>query len=113
MIDEDVLAARARDMRRDPTEAERVMWRLLRGRRFEGRKFRRQQVLGRYIADFVCLEARLIVEVDGGQHADNAYDRERDDWLKSQGFTVLRFWNGDVLRETEGVVHALEQALRG
>ena len=111
MIDKDVLRARAREMRREPTEAERLLWGLLRGRRFSGLKFRRQQVMGGYIADFVCLDARLIVEVDGGQHADNTYDRDRDPWLNSEGFAVLRFWNVDVLKETEGVLDTLARAL--
>ena len=67
------------------------MWRLLRDRRFEDFKFRRQEQLGSYIVDFVCFEAKLIIEIDGGQHADSAYDTKRDAWLCSRGFHVLRF----------------------
>ena len=105
------MLARARAMRREPTDAERVIWRVLRDRRLGGLKWRRQMVLGRYIADFVCLELRLIVEVDGSQHAENAYDAERDAWLAGQGFQVLRFWNGDVLRDTDGVADTLLAAV--
>src|SRR4051812_28572576 len=94
---ENLLLDHARHMRREPTEAEKRMWRILRDRRFGRFKFRRQQPLGRYILDFVCLEQKLIVEVDGSQHADSAYDETRDTWLHARGFTVLRFWNNDVL----------------
>ena len=109
---ENLLKDRARAMRREPTEAERHLWRLLRDRRFASLKFRRQETIGRYIVDFVCYERRLVVEVDGGQHADNAYDVERDAWLGSRGFRVIRFWNTDVLSNPEGVQHAIAQELR-
>ena len=79
---ENLLKDRARQMRREPTEAERRMWRLLRDRRLGGFKFRRQEQLGRYIVDFVCFERKLVIELDGSQHADSAYDAERDAWLK-------------------------------
>ena len=98
-------------MRHDPTNAERALWRILRSRQFAGAKFRRQLPLGPYIADFVCLAPRLIVECDGGQHADNPYDEARDAWLTVQGFRILRFWNTDILREPESVEHALLAAL--
>ena len=79
----------------------------------DGRKFRRQQPLGGYIVDFVCLERRLIVELDGGQHADrNAYDKKRDDWLRNQGFVILRFWNHDVLNNIDGVVKQILDTLK-
>ena len=87
----------AKRMRREPTDAERTLWLILRARRFSGFKFRRQVPLGPYIADFVCFDARLIVEADGSQHADNARDRERDAWFVAQGFRVRRFWNADIL----------------
>ena len=103
---ENLLKDRARQMRREPTEAERRMWRLLRDRRLGGFKFRRQEQLGRYIVDFVCFEQKLIVELDGSQHAESAYDRQRDAWLKSRGFTVLRFWNNEVFDHPAGVQHA-------
>lgn len=94
------------------TDAERKLWKGLRMRQLHGYKFRRQFTLGRYIADFVCLEARLIVEVDGGQHAEERYgDAERDDWLRSQGFRVLRYWNNQVLGELEAVLEDIAREL--
>ena len=91
--------AHARAMRKAPTDAERRLWALVRGKRLEGFKFRRQQPLGPYIVDMACLEKRLIVEADGGQHHENAQDARRDAWLRAQGFRVLRFWNREILRE--------------
>jgi very-short-patch-repair endonuclease len=102
-----LLRDRARGLRRDMTEAERALWYLLRSRRFSGFKFRRQMPIGHYIADFVCLECRLIVEADGGQHAESTYDERRDRWLKDQGFRVLRFWNFDILRKRDEVAETL------
>ena len=94
----------ARTLRTNSTEAERVLWQHLRAARLSGYKFRRQTPLGRYIVDFVCFEARLIVEVDGGQHAgQQEYDTERTAWLETQGFRVLRFWNTEVLSNVEAV----------
>ncbi len=90
------------------TDVEKRLWYLLRDRRLNGYKFRRQMPIGPYVADFVCLQSRLIVELDGGQHAEQAEkDKVRDEWLKSQGFVVLRFWNNDVLANTEGVLQAI------
>ena len=83
----------------------------LRNRQFAGTKFRRQIPVGPYIADFACYEARLIVEADGGQHADSASDAERDAWFKAQGFRTLRFWNNDILTNPEGVATAIGMAL--
>lgn len=100
--------AKAKELRRNSTDAERVLWRQLRAHRFAGYKFRRQQPIGRYIVDLVCFEKRLIIEVDGGQHAEQvAYDGERSAWLQSQGFRVLRFWNHEVLQNTEGVMEVI------
>ncbi|MER8706892.1 endonuclease domain-containing protein [Mesorhizobium sp. M1088] len=93
----------ARSMRREPTEAEDRLWHELRGRKLDSIKFRRQVPVGRFIADFVCAEGRLIVEIDGSQHADSGYDRERNAELKARGFRVLRFWNDDVLRDLNAV----------
>lgn len=87
----------ARGLRRDMTDAERRLWYHLRNRGLLGYKFRRQFPVGRYIVEFVCLEARLVVEVDGGQHADSPHDVLRDHRLHERGFIVLRFWNNDVL----------------
>ena len=105
--------SRARQLRKNPTDAERLLWQKLRFWQVDGRKFRRQQPLGGYIVDFVCLERRLIVELDGGQHADrNAYDKKRDDWLRNQGFVILRFWNHDVLNNIDGVMEQILDSLK-
>ncbi|HEU0186406.1 MAG TPA: succinate dehydrogenase assembly factor 2 [Gallionellaceae bacterium] len=101
----------ARQLRRNMTDAERLLWRQLRSQRMAGAKFRRQQPIGKYIVDFVCFEARLVIELDGGQHAESESDRVRDDWLGSQGFTVLRFWNNEVFKQTEAVMEKIAQAL--
>jgi very-short-patch-repair endonuclease len=93
----------ARTLRRELTEAEGKLWQELRGRRLDGIKFRRQVPVGRFIADFLCADAMLIIEIDGSQHADSSYDRERAAELKTRGFRVLRFWNDDVLREMNSV----------
>jgi very-short-patch-repair endonuclease len=76
----------------------------LRAHRLQGAKFKRQQPIGPYIADFVCFDARLIVEVDGGQHFDSQADAQRDEWFRANGFRVMRFWNNQVLQETEAVL---------
>ncbi|HTN15738.1 MAG TPA: DUF559 domain-containing protein [Sphingomonadaceae bacterium] len=98
-------------MRREPTDAERKLWLLLRAKRLQGWKFRRQQQIGRYIADFICFEARLIVEADGSQHVESTADRVRDDYLAGQGFRLLRLWNNDILTNPEGVATAILAAL--
>ncbi|MDE2267794.1 MAG: DUF559 domain-containing protein [Betaproteobacteria bacterium] len=102
----------ARTLRREQTPQEQALWQQLRGKRFGGFKFRRQQPLGRYIADFVCFEKRLIVELDGGQHAQQQeYDAARDAWLREQGFRVLRFWNSQWQAEQGAVLDAIWRAL--
>ena len=99
-----LLTKRARFMRANPTDAELKMWSLLRDKRLGELRWRRQEAIDdRYIVDFICFEHRLIVEADGGQHAESQADAERDAWLKQQGFTVLRFWNSDILTNIEGV----------
>ena len=103
---------RARALRRNSTQAEQKLWALLRNRALDGLKFRRRQPLGRYIVDFVCFERRLILEIDGGQHAAQTQrDERRTAWLQSQGFRVLRFWNNDVLGNPEGIFSEIERAL--
>lgn len=99
-------------LRRDMTEAERGLWFHLRAHRFDGRKFRRQQALGPYVADFVHFAARLIVEADGGHHGESARDSTRDAWLASHGFRVLRFWNDEILQRTDAVLQAIAAALQ-
>lgn len=106
-----MLRDRAREMRKSPTDAERVLWRLLRAKRLSGWKFRRQQRLDPYIVDFISFEARLIVEADGSQHLDSQSDARRDTWLASQGFRLLRFWNNEILTNSDGVQTAILAAL--
>jgi very-short-patch-repair endonuclease len=101
----------AKKLRKKMTEAEGKLWSSLRDRRFEAFKFRRQFTIGKYIADFVCLEKRLIVEVDGSQHEDSEYDKVRDKWLKSQDFRVLRFRNHDIYVALDGTLLAILDAL--
>ena len=100
-------------MRSTPTEAERVLWRMLRAKRLAEWKFKRQQPIGRYIVDFVCFQARLIVEADGSQHIGSSYDGARDGWLRDQGFRILRFWNNDVLARPDSIGAAIFHALKG
>ena len=106
--------ARARALRRDQTDAERKLWRLLHSRRFDGAKFRRNHPIGNFFADFCCLKARLVIELDGGQHAEEtqaAYDRRRTEHLRSRGFKVIRFWNEEILKEPERVLEQIYGAL--
>jgi very-short-patch-repair endonuclease len=103
-----------RALRKNMTPAERRLWAALRRRSVLGARFRRQQPVGPYVADFTCLEARLIVEVDGGQHAELRRDQDerRDAWLESQDFRVLRFWNRDVFINLPGVLETIADAVR-
>lgn len=103
---------RARALRSRMSDAERKLWYALRDRRFSDFKFRRQVPVGPFIADFVCFESRLVIELDGGQHAESYHDLRRDRWFAANGFQVLRFWNSDVLSNIEGVVTLLAQALK-
>lgn len=102
----------ARDLRTNQTDAEQLLWRHLRNRLFMGTKFKRQQIIGPYIVDFVCFEQRLIVELDGGQHAENMEcDTRRTVFLESQGFRVMRFWNNEVLSNLESVLETVRSGL--
>jgi very-short-patch-repair endonuclease len=102
----------SRRLRRNATFAEQRLCYRLRSRSLYGMKFVRQQPVGPYIADFVCREHRLIVEVDGGQHAENERDVIRDEWLRDHGYRVLRLWNNDVLQNTDGVLETIASALQ-
>lgn len=104
------LIKNARALRTNMTEAERAIWRYLRAEQM-GVKFRRQAPIGRYIVDFACFSHKLVIEIDGGQHADSASDGERDAFLVSQGFKVLRFWNNEVLQQLDGVYDTVRLAL--
>ena len=104
---------RARALRNSMPEAERFVWTRLRDRRFAEFKFRRQFPLGNYVVDFICLERRLILELDGGQHTlQREYDADRTRWLESQNFRVLRFWNHEVLEDWETVAEGIWNVLR-
>ncbi len=101
---------KARQLRRVQTDAERVLWFRLRDRRLEGLKFRRQVPIDRYVVDFLCADARLVVELDGGQHAERD-ETNRTAVLEAMGYLVLRFWNNDVLSNTDGVLEAILNTL--
>jgi len=104
---------RARLLRRNQTEAERVLWSRLRNRQLCAAKFRRQHPLGHYVADFCCTEGRLVIELDGGQHAlSSEADQERTEALGVLGYRVIRFWNNEGLRETEAVLQRIAEALQ-
>ncbi|MEO8101304.1 MAG: endonuclease domain-containing protein [Betaproteobacteria bacterium] len=103
-----LLKARARSLRRKSTDAENLLWQQLRNRRLLGHKFRRQVPIGAYIVDFLCEGAALIIELDGGQHSEQAgYDQARTEWLVRRGFRVIRFWNNEVVSNMEAVVEKL------
>ena len=101
-----------RNLRNNMTDAEIRLWQRLRSRQLAGCKFRRQHPYMDFVLDFVCLERCLIVEVDGGQHLENERDQERDKRLREAGFQILRFWNNQVLQETDAVVDAIWAALQ-
>ena len=106
------LLARARTLRRQSSEVENLLWRHLRARRLMGYKFRRQVVIKPYIVDFVCLEARLIIEADGGQHSNQVvYDARRTARLEGMGYRVMRFWNHEVMQELQVVLEQIRTAL--
>ncbi|MXZ02652.1 MAG: endonuclease domain-containing protein [Chloroflexi bacterium] len=108
------MTRRARELRRNSSDAEQRLWSVLRASGFAHAKFRRQAPIGRYIVDFVSFEHRLIVEVDGGHHQQSdqvVHDTNRTRWLESQGFQVVRFWNNEVLTEYEAVQDAILQAI--
>ncbi len=101
----------AKVLRKRPTDAERLLWKHLKARQLESFKFRRQQPIGNYVVDFVCFEKRIVVEIDGAQHAvekEREKDIERDSWFTKQGFRVLRFWNNEVIQQTEGVLEVIK-----
>ena len=104
--------AKARKLRKSSTQAEALLWRRIRDRQLAGYKFRRQVPMHPYVLDFICYERRLVIEIDGGQHQqETTYDSRRTEWLKSQGFRVLRFWNNEVLGQVESAAQVILQAL--
>ena len=105
----------AKKLRRGLTDVERKLWYALRNRRFQGYKFRRQQPIGPYIVDFICFESQLVIELDGGQHGLDdaiAYDLARTDFLKKDGFEILRFFNHEINANLDGVLDTIEQYVR-
>jgi very-short-patch-repair endonuclease len=107
-----ILTIRARTLRKHSTPAERQLWRLLRHRHFRHYKFKRQYPIGPYIADFICYQKKLIIELDGGQHLEaSGYDEKRSEFLRGQGYRVLRFWNNQVFEELDGVLEVILKEL--
>jgi very-short-patch-repair endonuclease len=107
---------RAKELRIRETEAEKILWSKLRNKRFLGIKFRRQQPLGKFIVDFVSLENKLVIEIDGGQHNQEEQlenDMKRRNWLEKDGFRVIRFWNNEVLLNIDGVLEKIMETING
>jgi very-short-patch-repair endonuclease len=105
------LRGTAKRLREHSTDTERHLWRYLRNRQIESFKFRRQQPVGSYVVDFVNLEKKVVIELDGGQHALDPGDKIRDEWLKAEGYKVLRFWDNQVFSNLEGVLETIRDAL--
>ncbi|MGX5844275.1 endonuclease domain-containing protein [Mesorhizobium sp. ArgA1] len=105
--------ARARDLRQGDNQAEATLWNELKAKRLGGHKFVRQMPIGPYFADFACRSQKLIVELDGSQHAESSYDRRRDEFMRSDGFSVLHFWNFDALKNSRRVCETILAALEG
>ena len=104
----DNLKGIVKSLRKRLTDAEKVLWKHLRAKQLQGLKFRRQEPIGKYVVDFVCYQKRIVVEVDGGQHSkESSKDEERDRWFQKEGYKVLRFWNNDVLTNTDGVLEVI------
>ena len=101
----------AQKLRKNSTDTEKYLWKYLRGKQLEGFKFRRQHPFGRYIVDFINLERKIIIEVDGGQHLENKKDKLRDKWLKEQGYEVLRFLDNEVLTNIKSVLEVIRGKL--
>jgi len=107
------LLENAKRLRSNMTDVEKKIWMQLRAKRFFGYKFYRQVPLGKYIPDFLCYEPKLIIELDGGQHAEQInYDQKRDAFFKEQGFMILRFWNNEVMQNMDGVLSVIIESLR-
>ncbi len=116
LIKDDRTLTRARKLRRGMSDEERVLWMLLRDRRFADFKFRRQVPLGDYVVDFVCFDAKLVLELDGSQHAEPeqaAFDARRTRVLEAAGFRVARIWCGDLFKDREGAMELIWNALHG
>lgn len=106
------LIALSRNLRKDNNPWETTLWQYLRGKRFNGLKFKRQVPIGNYIVDFCCDEKKLVIELDGGQHNESEFqfrDLKRENYLKKEGYTVLRFWNNEIDQDIEGVLEKISQ----
>jgi very-short-patch-repair endonuclease len=104
----------ARRLRKESTDAEKLLWKYLRRKSLFGLKFRRQEQIGDYIVDFVCYEIKLIIELDGGHHNQDETkmnDKRRQKWLESQSFNVIRFWNNEVMKNIEGVLQIIKEKI--
>ena len=104
----------ARNLRKNSTIQERRLWNLLKNRQFHNLKFKRQQPIGDYIVDFICKEAKIIIEIDGGQHNEPEnieYDKTRTEYLNTLGYKVIRFWNNEIYENIEGVVLRLREEI--
>jgi very-short-patch-repair endonuclease len=101
----------AKKLRINFTDTEKYLWKYLRGRQLEGFKFRRQHPIGKYTVDFINIESKIIIEVDGGQHLENKKDKLRDKWLEERGYEVLRFWDNEVFTNIEGVLESIRKKL--
>ena len=111
--DRRIMILRARSLRRNATDPEKLLWSALRNRRFEGIRFRRQVVIGRYVADFCSANPKLVIELDGVQHEQRAdYDEVRTRYLEDEGYFVMRFWNGEVVTNLRGVLDAIGDEVR-
>lgn len=108
----EVFKEAARQLRKDQTDAESVLWKLLRNRQLLGYKFRRQHTFPPYILDFYCVDKKLVIELDGGQHLEReVYDKQRTEFLEAHGIKVLRFWNDEILKQPADVLIKIERAL--
>jgi adenine-specific DNA-methyltransferase len=109
-----LILQRNKKLRKNSTPQEIIFWSRVRAKRFKGLKFKRQHPIGRYVIDFICLEKKLIIEIDGWQHKEEKqerYDKERTDYLEKQGFRIIRFWNDEVNNNLEGIFLKLEEFL--
>jgi very-short-patch-repair endonuclease len=105
---------KARNLRKEQTEQEKIIWSIIRNRQFYGLKFKRQVPIGIYIADFCCNEKKIVIELDGGQHNEpdeTLYDKNRTEFLEAEGYRVIRFWNNDVNSNIEGVCEYIKRSL--
>ena len=110
-----IINQNARELRKNMTKQERILWNILKDKQFYGYKFRRQHPIENYIVDFICREEKIIIEIDGGQHnqpSDIEYDKKRTLFLESQGYTVIRFWNNDIDKNLDGVFKELQKVFK-